>query len=56
MFIKLLKKIFTPTKQKDEHLSFYEDMPEPEITVFKCSQHVRFKKSCPTCLKAHGYA
>ena len=56
MFIKLLKKIFTPTGQKDEHLEFYEDIPKPEIPVFRCSQHVRFKKSCPTCLKAHGYA
>ena len=45
MFIKLLKKLFTPARQKDEHLAFYEDIPEPEITVFKC----------PICLKAHGY-
>ena len=54
MFIKLLKKLI-PSKEKDEHLSFYEDVPKPEIAVFKCTTHIKFKKSCPICLKAHGY-
>ena len=44
MFTKLLKKLFTPTRQKDEHLAFYEDIPEPEIAVFKCTTHIKFKK------------
>tara|TARA_R100001369_G_scaffold91436_2_gene132740 strand:- start:489 stop:665 length:177 start_codon:yes stop_codon:yes gene_type:complete len=57
MFIKLLKKLFTPTRQKDEHLSFYEDtaFAKPEIAVLKCTTHIKFKKSCPICLKANGY-
>ena len=55
MFIKLLKKLFLPARQKDEHLAFYEDIPEPEIAVFKCTTHIKFKKSCQICLKAHGY-
>ena len=54
MFIKLLKKLI-PSKEKDEHLSFYEDVPKPEIPVLKCTTHIKFKKSCPICLKAHGY-
>tara|TARA_R100000935_G_C2759998_1_gene133220 strand:+ start:168 stop:335 length:168 start_codon:yes stop_codon:yes gene_type:complete len=55
MFTKLLKKLFSKP-EKDEHLAFYEDIPEPEIKVFKCNVHIRFKKSCPTCLQAQGYA
>jgi len=54
MFIKLLKKLI-PSKEKDEHLSFYEDVPKPEIPLLKCFKHIAFKKSCLTCLKANGY-
>ena len=44
-------------KEKDEHLQLYEDVPEPEVPVLveekiKCNTHLRFKKSCPTCVEA----
>jgi|5B_taG_2_1085324.scaffolds.fasta_scaffold18530_4 hypothetical protein len=55
MFIKFFKKIFTPKPQKDPHLAFYEDVPEPEIPILKCAKHIKFKKSCPICLQSKGY-
>jgi len=37
-------------KCKDEHLEFYEDVPEPTIKVNHCDTHIRFIKSCSACL------
>jgi len=44
-------------KEKDEHLQLHEDVPEPDVPVMveekiKCNTHLRFKKSCPTCVEA----
>ena len=55
MFIKFFKNLFTPEPQKDPHIALYEDVPEPEIPILKCAKHIRFKKSCPTCLQSKGY-
>ena len=30
------------------------DSEEPEETVQHCGSHIRFKKSCPDCLRAVG--
>jgi len=30
------------------------DSEEPEETVQHCGSHIRFKKSCPVCLRAVG--
>ena len=43
-------------KEKDEHLQLHEDVPEPDVPVMveekiKCNTHLRFKKSCPTCVE-----
>jgi len=39
----------------DEHLEIYEGTYEPEVPVHEekqmhCGSHVRFIKSCPTCV------
>ena len=45
-----IKQAITPHRQKDEHLEFYEDVPEPTIKVNHCDTHTRFIKSCSACL------
>ena len=39
----------------DEHIEFYTEVPEPEVPVHEekqmhCGSHLRFRKSCPTCV------
>ena len=46
-------------EEKDPHLELYEDVPEPEEkthteSVQHCTSHLRFRKTCPDCLKAVG--
>ena len=46
-------------EEKDPHLELYEDVPEPEEkthteSVQHCTTHLRFRKTCPDCLKAVG--
>jgi len=54
-FLNWLKQTFTPTRQKDEHIEFYEDMPKPDIPMHKekelwsCDEHPKFKHRCPKC-------
>lgn len=55
MFIKFLKNLFYK-EEKDPHIALYEDLPEPEVPILKCAKHIKFKKSCPICLQAKGYA
>ena len=46
--------------EEDEHIEYYTKVPEPEIPVHKdesnlhCSGHLRFRKTCPRCLKIVG--
>tara|TARA_R100000781_G_C4074366_1_gene125570 strand:+ start:291 stop:437 length:147 start_codon:yes stop_codon:yes gene_type:complete len=47
MFIKFLKKLFTPKKE------IVKEIPKPKPMM--CPQHTRFKKSCPACLQVRGY-
>ena len=40
---------------EDEHIEFYTKVPEPDVPVHEekqmhCGSHVRFIKSCPTCV------
>tara|TARA_R100001369_G_scaffold4077_1_gene12221 strand:+ start:250 stop:414 length:165 start_codon:yes stop_codon:yes gene_type:complete len=53
MFIKLLKKLFTPKKQKVKKIIkkiVKKEIKEQE--TFFCSTHIKFKKSCPQCIQA----
>ena len=50
MFIKLLKKLFTPKKQIIKKKIVKKKIKEHE--TFFCSTHVKFKKSCPHCIQA----
>jgi len=39
----------------DEHITMYTEVPEPDVPVHEekqlhCGSHVRFIKSCPTCV------
>jgi len=55
MFIKLLKKLFTPKKQIIKKKTVKKEIKQQEIKqqeTFFCSTHIKFKKSCPQCIQA----
>jgi hypothetical protein len=62
--IKLIKKwikawMGIKDEEMDPHAELYLKKEEPEVPIYEekqthCGSHLRFKKSCPDCLKVVG--